>query len=156
MSETAPSTPDPVPPKKRRRWVIAVLIALLACGGTAWWRNRLTPDERVFVGVWQQFEMPENVLFGKVELRSNRTGSSMGGECCWAADQGRIVGREDRSIYVIVLEWVRSGFKNWRPNKPDYVRYEIIDPDTIRLTSLDGSPGDQPRHVFEWRRVKAK
>ena len=143
MSESAPAVPEPILPKKRRRWVLV----LLACGGAYWWLTRLTPDERVFVGRWKIVIPSEVPPLEKccIELYSDRTGCHDETWGRWSAHQGELL-FEDRPFHRRVWEWVQNGFKDW--GERDRFRYQIIDHDKILILEPDGkSSGELVRVI---------
>ena len=145
MSESTPAVPEPILPKKRRRWVLVLLAMLLAVGGAYGWLTRLTPDERIFVGRWKSVR-PSTVPPAKevfVELFSDRTGNERHANddeirFHWTADQGELSYWLEQPFHRLVLQWVQNGFKDWGDGET--YRYEIIDQDKIKLLYFESGP----------------
>ena len=138
MSEAALGSSVTAPPRKRRRWILGVLLTLLVCGGAYWWRNRLMPDERIFVGRWK-FVDPSMVPPAKekfIELYSDRTGYNDGIRFRWTAHQGELSFWEEHPFHRLVLQWVQNGFKDWGIDGGG--RYEVINHDKILILESDG------------------
>ena len=178
MSESPPSVPEPAAPRTRRRWILGLLLTLLLSGGTFWWRQRLTPDEQLLVGRWEQYRTAPSgrVLDNAWVVHSDRTMykgrigviyTNQNGRSVpvapppesgwrWSVRNGRFATVEDRSIETNITNWFQSGFKTWG-DEPTRGRIEIVDPDTVKLTLTDPRTGrDNPLHTFEWRRIIEK
>ncbi len=130
-------------PKKRRRWFVAIVITLMVCGAVCWWQNRLTPDEQIFVGRWEQL-IPDPSGGSKTtvqlcEYRSDRTACSSG-EFCWTADHGNLRIYMNDYYYNLVLDAYLKLFAKGSVNTHDNYHYEIIDRDKIVVTNLS-APG---------------
>ena len=181
MSDIAPTQSSVVHPKKRRRWVMALfalLVVLLAGGGVTWWRNRLTPDERLLLGRWEQFELSVSAQFPTKswEVRSDRTmqmndklawvwtvqnGRSTrssipagGASYQWSFRNGVYLAARVQPLERNIHDWINSGFKSWG-SEPMRGRIKVIDHDTIQMTLLNLQTG-QDAVTVEWRRIVEK
>ena len=139
MSEAAPGSPAIAHPNARRLWMLVAIIAFTIIGGTYCWANRLTPDEQIFVGCWEQL-IPDPSGVSKTtvqmcEYRSDRTACSSG-EFCWTADNGKLRIYMNDYYYLRVLDIFSKLFAKGSVNTHDNYHYEIIDRDKIIVTSL--------------------
>lgn len=150
MSEAAPGSPAIAHLSARRLWMLVTIIAFTIIGGMYWWANRLTPDEQVFVGRWEQL-IPDPSGGSKTtvqlcEYRSDRTACSSG-EFCWTADHGNLRIYMNDYYYHVVLDAYLKLFAKGSVNTHDNYHYEIIDRDKIVVSNLS-APG-QTLCVFQ-------
>lgn len=177
MSEQTPEALVSTSPNKRRRWMLAILIALMACGGAYWQRNRFTEKERFLVGRWAQFEPNVSMQFPTKtwELGSDRLmylvaqGSSIplgpisrlpqgsppalpNYQWMYRSDKIQLTKQDswDRTIH----DWINSGLKKWR-GESFQGQLIIIDQDTIEITLLNQQTKN-PANTVIWKRVTPK
>ena len=177
MSEHTPEVLVPTSPNKHRRWVLAILIVLMASGGAYWQRNRLTEKERFLVGRWAQFEPNVSMQFPTKtwELDCDRSmylvaqGSSIpvgpnsrlpqvsppalpNYQWIYRSDIFQLTKQEswDRTIH----DWINSGLKKWR-SEALRGHLKIIDHDTIEITLLNQQTMNPANSVI-WKRVTPK
>jgi len=177
MSEQTPEVLVSTSPNKRRRWMLAILIVLMACGGAYWWQSRLTAEERFLVGRWAQFEPaismqvpqktwvinPDRLMHTVVP---DNTGSlAPNGQFIpapipaptllhWTCRSGEFRVTQQKPLARTIHDWINSGFKTWG-SELVRLRLKIVDHDTVEIRELDQPAGKNTNSAI-WKRLPAK